>query len=216
MRLALTIPDRWRSPQAVAVVAAAVVVLAAAGVGAWIWSSSRTSAAMEAYAAALTRVQDTTRGPQPSPEARTAAIQSLEATLAAYPSAPAAGTAAYELGNLRYAGRDYARARAAYQLAVAQSPSPTVRTLARAGIGHTWEAEKNYASAGQVYREALGGLTPTDFHFDELLLALGRVQELAGQKDDAIATYRRVLKDVPKSQRADDARARLTALGATP
>jgi tetratricopeptide (TPR) repeat protein len=211
----LSIPKGWRSLRALVVAAAAVVVLAAAGVGAWLWTSSRTNAAMAAYAVALARVPDT-RGTPPSPEARAAAIQSLETTLATYPSAPAAGTAAYELGNLRYAGRDYPRARAAYQIVVTQSSSPTLRTMARAGIGYAWEAEKNYASASQAYRDALGDLAPTDFHFEELLIDLGRVQELAGQKDDAIATYRRLLKDIPKSLRADDVRGRLAALGATP
>lgn len=211
----LSIPDGWRSLRALVVVVAAVIVLAAAGVGAWLWSASRTSAAMAAYAVALARVQDT-RGAQPSPEARTAAIQSLERTLSTYPSAPGAGTAAYELGNLRYAAQDYVRARAAYQIAVSQSPSPTLRTLARAGTGSAWEAEKNYASANQAYRDALAALKPTDFYYEELLVDLGRVQELAGQKDDAIATYRRILKDIPKSLRADDVRGRLAALGATP
>lgn len=215
MKGRFAIPESWRSMRVLVVVAAAVVVMAAAGVGAWLWSVSRTSAAMAAYAVAMARVQDT-RGQRPSPEARTAAIQSLEATLATYPSAPAAGTAAYELGNLRYAGREYARARAAYQIAAGQSSSPTLRTLARAGIGYAWEAEKNYASAGQAYRDALADLKPGDFYFEELLMDLGRVQELAGQKADAIATYRRLLKDVPKSQRADDVRGRLAALGASP
>jgi tetratricopeptide (TPR) repeat protein len=211
----LSIPEGWRSLRALVVLVAVVVVLAAAGVGAWLWSSSRTSAAMAAYAVALARVHDT-RGAPPSPEARSAAIQTLETTLSTYPSAPAAGNAAYELGNLRYAGGDFPRARAAYQIAVGQSPSPTLRTMARAGIGYAWEAEKNYASASQAYRDALGPLKPTDFHFEELLVDLGRVQELAGQRDDAIATYRRILKDVPKSLRADDVRGRLAALGATP
>jgi tetratricopeptide (TPR) repeat protein len=211
----LAIPEAWRSLRVLGAVGAAVIVLSAAGVGAWLWSASRTSAAMAAYAVALARVQDA-RGSQPAPEARIAAIQSLEATLAGYPSAPTAGPAAYELGNLRYAGREYARARAAYLIASSQSASPTVRTLARAGIGYAWEAEKNYASAIPAYQAALADLKPADFQYEELLLALGRAQELAGQKAEAVATYQRILKDVPRSLHAAEVRGRLAALGAAP
>ena len=43
---------------------------------------------------------------------------------------------------------------------------------------------------------------------------LARAQELSGKKSEAADTYRRLLKDVPASRRADDVKARLAALGA--
>jgi TolA-binding protein len=50
----------------------------------------------------------------------------------------------------------------------------------------------------------------------DLLLDLARVYELGGKKDAAVETYRKVLKEVPETPRADEARARLARLGATP
>jgi len=43
---------------------------------------------------------------------------------------------------------------------------------------------------------------------------LGRSEELAGRKAEAIETYRRLLKEIPQARRASEIRARLTALGA--
>ena len=47
------------------------------------------------------------------------------------------------------------------------------------------------------------------------MMDLGRVQELAGRKDDAIKTYQRVASN-PKSVRSDDARGRLASFGVQP
>jgi len=152
----------------------------------------------------------------PSPEARSAAARSLEAVLARYPSAAMAPLGAYELGNARYAERDWGRARAAYEVAATRTGSPTLRALARAGIGYAWEAERNPTKAAESYQAALAGLTPTDFYYEDLLLDLGRAQEQAGKKDAAVAIYRKYLKDLPTSQRADEIKMRLTRLGASP
>ena len=51
---------------------------------------------------------------------------------------------------------------------------------------------------------------------EDALIDQARSLELAGKKDDAIAAYRRVLKDVPTARRADDVRSRLASLGASP
>ncbi|MGH7393193.1 MAG: tetratricopeptide repeat protein, partial [Candidatus Rokuibacteriota bacterium] len=92
----------------------------------------------------------------------------------------------------------------------------TVRTLARAGIGYAWEGEQNWAKAAEAFQAALADLKPGDFHYEELLIDLARVQEVGGQKPAAIDTYRRLLKEVPGSLRADDVRTRLASLGAAP
>src|SRR5207247_1673241 len=52
-----------------------------------------------------------------------------------------------------------------------------------------------------------------DFYYEALLADLGRAQELAGQKADAIETYRRILKELPQARRAEEIRARLRSLG---
>lgn len=206
---------RWPSRRTLAITVAVVVAAAVLGGGAWWWSRTQARRADAAYASALAHVQETV-GPQAALAARAAAIRDLEGVLAQYPSARLAGPAAYELANMRYAARDWARARAAYEVALARAESPTVRALARLGIGYTWEAERNYPKALDTYQGGLAALKPGDFQYEELLLDLGRVQELAGRKADAIATYRRALRELPQGLRTADARSRLATLGAGP
>lgn len=104
-------------------------------------------------------------------------------------------------------------ARAAYEIAQGRAASATLRTLAHAGIAATWEAERNFAKAVDAYTAALSGKQPGQFYYEDLLIGLGRSQELAGRRDDAIATYKRLLKDVPKLRREDEIRGRLASLG---
>ena len=73
-----------------------------------------------------------------------------------------------------------------------------------------------FPEATQAFEAALSDLRPTSFYYEELLSDLARVQERAGKKDAAITTYRRFLKDLPKSPRAPEIRTRLASLGATP
>ncbi|HEV8585924.1 MAG TPA: tetratricopeptide repeat protein [Methylomirabilota bacterium] len=191
------------------------VVLAVLGVGFWFWSAAEQSRAMTAYAEALSRVPDA-RARQAEPQARAAAARELEAVLAKHPSAALAPTAAWELGHLRYEARDWPRARAAYEMALTRASSATLRTLAQAAIGSTWEAEGNYARAMEVYRAALAGLRPNEFLYEELLVDVARMQELTGQTAEAVATYRQFLKEQPHSPRAAEVKGRLAHLGAGP
>jgi len=96
---------------------------------------------------------------------------------------------------------------------VAQGASRTLRTLSRGGVAYTWEAERNYPKAVEAFKVALEGLGPKDFLYEELLLGLGRTQELSGQKAEATATYRRAVSELPNSRRLDEIKARLAELG---
>jgi tetratricopeptide (TPR) repeat protein len=193
-----------------ALVALAVGVLVA---GAWWWSAQQARRAEAAYAGALAKLERGSRG-ELEPGIRAAVAAELEAALAQHPGAATAPLAAYELGNLRFAAREWARARGAYELAIARGAPPTVRRLARAGVAYTWEAEGDHARAVDAFRTALAGLKPGDFMYEELLLDLARAQEAAGRRDDAVATYRRFLEEVGKSTRADEVRRHLVRLGA--
>lgn len=204
----------WLSTRLIIVLSGALAAVLLAGFGLWWWLESREREAASAYLTAMKNLP-LTDGALPA-EARAAAARNLEAALARYPSSPLAPLAAYELGNLRWAERDWTRARAAWEVAAARTASPTVRTLARAGIAYTWEAERNYERAAAAFQAALVGLRPGDFEYADLVLALARVQELGGKNDAAIDTYRRLLKEVPQSPRAEEVRARLARLGASP
>ena len=206
---------RVPSPRTLTLIALVVVGVAAVVTGGWFWFDAQTRRAAEAYSEAFAQLR-ASRNPQESPAAKLAAAQALEAVMARHPSAAGAATAAFELGNLRYEAREWAAARGAYELAAAASAAPTIRTLARASIGYTWEAERNFAKAAEAYQAAGSGLKPRDFMFEELLLDLGRVQELSGKKTEAVETYKKLLADAPGSPRAGDLRIRLAGLGATP
>jgi TolA-binding protein len=207
----MTLPP-WRT---LAIVAGAVVALALLGTGAWLWSSAQQQRGTAAYAETLMKNR-TSENPQTTPEARETAIRDLERVLGEYPSNAMAPQASYLLGNLRFTAGQYDRARAAFQLTAARAGSSTIATLARAGVGYAWEAERKLPEASQAFEAALADLKPTAFYYEELLSDLARVQELSGKKDAAIATYRRILKDLPKSPRAAEIRTRLSSLGATP
>ena len=56
-------------------------------------------------------------------------------------------------------------------------------------------------------------LRPGEFLWEETLIDLARAQEAAGDKDAAVETYRRFVKDAPAARRSDFVRSRLAALG---
>jgi tetratricopeptide (TPR) repeat protein len=198
-----------------AITAGVVVVLGLMATGVWFWNAAQVQRGSAAYAAALLRARQA-EVPEAPAEVKARALGDLERVLAEYPSHPMAAEAAYVLGNLRFAGGQYDKARAAWQVVVTRSGGGTLGTMARAGIGYAWETERKFTEAAQVYEAGLARLKPTDFYYEEILFDLARVQELTGKKDAAIATYRRILKDVPKSVRVEEIRTQLANLGAGP
>lgn len=207
----------WTRPEPRTLVLAGVivVVVALAGVGGWYWYDSQQRRVAAAYADVMTRVY-AAQSPQAPAEAKARAQQELERLLAQHPAAGPVGEAAFELGNLRYAARQWAPARGAYEIALARGGSPTMRTLARTSIGYTWEAERDWGKAIDAFQAVAREVGPKDFLYDEVQFALARVQELGGQPAAAIATYQKVLKDAPASLRAQEARQHLMRLGAPP
>jgi tetratricopeptide (TPR) repeat protein len=206
----------WPSPRALLGAGLAVVVLMAVVGGAWFWYSTQQDRAQAVHAGALAQAAQA-RGAQAPPATKAAAIAALDAALTSAASAPLAAHSAYMLGDLRFEARDYPGARAAYGVALAKTASPTVRTLAHAAIAASWESEKKFAEASAAYTQALAADTGKRFYTEDLLIGLARSQELAGQKDAAIQTYQRVLKEVPKAQlrREPEVRGRLASLGFT-
>ena len=196
------------------VAGAVAIVLAAALAGGWYWYDTQQRRVAAAYAEVLTRVY-AAQSPQAPADERARAQQALEQILAQHPSAGPVAEAAYELGNLRYAARQWAPARGAYEIAAARGASPTVRALARTSIGYTWEAERDWAKAIETFQAVARELGPRDFLFDEVQFALARVQELGGKPADAITTYERVLKDTPTAPRIEEAKQQLMRLGAS-
>jgi tetratricopeptide (TPR) repeat protein len=191
--------------------AAAVVVIAAIASAGAAWYRSRDAQGAAALGLAITQAQRAEAAPG-SAETRDRAIGALEGVIAEHSGSTAVAQAAYALGNLRYAGGQYAQARGAYELALAKGASGVVKAMAGNGIGYTWEAEKDYANAVQAYERSLKALGPKDFLYEDTLLSLARVQALAGKPAVALELYERALKDVPDSRRGDEIRARIAEL----
>ncbi len=188
-----------------------LVVGGALAFGGWTWWQGQQAQGALALAAAVEMAQ-TAQAPGAPPAVRAAAIQALENVIAQHPRYTRLPEAAYRLGNLRYAVGEYGAARGAYQVALAQGATGTVRTLSAVGIGYTWEAEKDHAKAQSAYEAALAGLGPKDFLYESILLDLGRAQEFGGRRDAALETYRRLLRDVPDTRRGDDVRTRIATI----
>jgi tetratricopeptide (TPR) repeat protein len=188
------------------------VVTVLAALGGWLWWSASQRRVLEAHAAVMMRAQPALAA-DASAEARATAMRELEQLLAAYPSARTVPEAAYELGNMRFASGQFAPARAAYELALQQGASGLLRALARAGVARTGEAERDFGRAAEAYAALAKDLGPRSFLYEDALLDQARCLELAGKKDEAIAAYQRLLKDIPSAKRADDVRSRLAGLG---
>jgi tetratricopeptide (TPR) repeat protein len=206
----------WVRWAAIGVLAVAVIGgLAGAG---WAWYSAQETRAREAFAQASEVVQ-LAQAPAPGaapspppPEARARAVAALEILLAQHPRAAIVPQAAYQLGNLRYTDAQYAQARGAFEVALAGGATGNLKALCALGIAYTWEAQKDFPKAQTAYEAALAGRGAKDFLYEELLIDLARVQEIGGNSPAALATYDRLLKDVPDSRRADDIRSRMATL----
>jgi tetratricopeptide (TPR) repeat protein len=194
-------------------VGVAVVVLGAAIAAALVWFAAEQRRGTEAFAKAMVALQ-AAQVPNPSAEVTGQAIRDFQGLLGEKPGAAIAAQASYELGNLTYRDKKYPESRSAYEL-TARGSSPTLRRLAQVGLGYTWEVQKDYPKAIDAYNAALSSLKPGDFLYEDLLMDRARVQELAGRRDEAIATYRQILAN-PKGSRDDDARGRLASLGVQP
>ena len=195
---------------------ALVLVGGVAGAGC-AWYSAQETRAREAFAHAsevvqLAQAPAPGAGAPPAPEARARAIAALEVVLAQHPGAGIVPQAAYQLGNLRYADGQYPQARGAFEVALAGGAAGNLKALCALGIAYTWEAQKDLGKAQTAYEAALAGRGGKDFLYEELLIDLARVQEFGGNRQAALGTYERLLKDVPDSRRADDIRSRIATL----
>jgi tetratricopeptide (TPR) repeat protein len=197
---------RWAITGAAGLLAALLI-----GVGVWTLLQHREAATAQAFAAASAGYRQATGG---NDAARLeAAAKGLSDFVASHPRATTAGQAWYLLGNLEYQRRRYDQALAAFEEA-ARRDSGTVGILSRLGAGYTWEAKGDAARALALYTEGLKNRGPKDFLYGELMLGTARAQEELKQPAAAIATYQKLLKEIPESGRAEEIRTRLAILGA--
>jgi len=188
-----------------------LLVVLLIGAGGWAFLQQRETAARRAFASVTTTYRQAMAS---SHEASLAgAADALSQFLSAYPRSHAAAQAWYLLGNVHYQRRGLDAALAAFGEA-SRRDSGSVGALSRLGSGYVWEAKGEPSRALEEYKGALTGRDAKDFLYGDLLLAAARVQEELKQPAAAIESYKRFLKDVPSSTRADEVRIRLAILGA--
>lgn len=191
-------------------VASAIVV--SLGLAGWTaWRSRHEAQGSMALAQARPLVAQA-QAPGASVETRERAAQALQGVIGDFPRSSSAAQATYLLGGLRFAAGQYAQARSSFELARAQARSASLVAAAGLDIGYCWEAERNYGAAEKTYLSLVNGAKTQDFLYEEALLGAARVQELAGKPGEALATYERLLKDVPGSRREDEIRSRVANL----
>jgi tetratricopeptide (TPR) repeat protein len=190
--------------------AAGLFLLVMAG---WYWWDASQSKGRAALFEA-SRLAHEAASPQATAAQRSAADKALEGALAKYPRNPAAPEAAYLLGNLRHQSRSFAAAREAFQSVVQAGAGGSLTRLAQLGIGYALEGEGRHADALAAYQKASEGLKPTDFLYEEALLATARTQELLQQRSQALETYQKLIRSSsPGGRLAEEVRSRLVALG---
>jgi tetratricopeptide (TPR) repeat protein len=190
----------------------ALLVALLGTVAVWTILQHRDAAARQGFAAASVAYRQAMAATgETAPLAE--ADQALKQFLKDHGRSAGAAQAWYFLGNVEYRRGAHDAAIAAFAEA-ARRDSGSIGVLSRLGAAYAWEAKNDPARALGAYQEALQGRGPKDFLYGELLLGVARAQEQLTQTPAAIETYRRLLKDVPDSPRAEEVRARLAILGA--
>lgn len=93
------------------------------------------------------------------------------------------------------------------------NPSPEFRSPAYGLLGRALENAKRPSEAAEAYMNAVK-YADLDYLKADLLLEAARAYANAGQKDKAIAAYRSVMKDYPKTSSKVEAEIRLSELTA--
>jgi tetratricopeptide (TPR) repeat protein len=205
-------PPTLPSARTLIIASLVLVGVALAAFGGWAWWDAQQRRTMAAVAEVMALVH-AAQAPDAPADAKQASIRDVEQLLQRYPSARTVPTAAYELGNLRFAAGQYAGARTAYELALQRGARGLVGAMARAGVARTWEAERDFGRAAEAYAVLVKELDPRSFLYEDALIDQARALELGGKKAEAIAAYQRVLKEVPTAKRSEDVRNRLASLG---
>lgn len=199
----------WTRWVALGLGAAIVVGIGWAGWAAW---KSRYEAQGNLAFAQARTLATQAQAPGVAADTRERAEKALQGVIADYPRLPSVAQAAYLLGSMRFAAAQYPQARASYEMALAKAGSVSLAALAALDIGYCWEAEKNYDAAEKAYESVISTAKPKDFLYEEALVGMARAQEFGGKRAAAMATYQRLLKDLPDTRRAEEIRSRVASL----
>jgi predicted negative regulator of RcsB-dependent stress response len=139
------------------------------------------------------------------------AASELQKVVTSYAGTHAAQEAVITLNQVRLVNGQFELAAVGLQDFLKSSPAAQYRTPAYSLLGRALENSKRPGEAAQAYLDAASA-AEVEYLKGDLLLDAGRALTLAGERDKAIATYRRIIKDYPTSTSKTEAQVRLAEL----
>lgn len=186
-----------------AVITAAAVLIAAAAVGT-AYTAHQQKVEEDSWAAYYAaQVALMTQGPEQG-------FFLLDEVTKKFPGSNAEQYSRLLKGDLLYAQENYAQAADAYKPLV-DSSNPSVMTAASLSLAAAQQAMKEYEPSIHTI-ETFINANPKSFALPQAYFTLALSQELAGQKDKAEETYKRLLEDYTKTYYGTFAKDKLNQL----
>lgn len=138
------------------------------------------------------------------------ALTQLDNVSQQYSNTNAAQYAQLLKGDILYAQENYAQAADIYE-SLLNTKNETLRTVATLSLAATKQATKDY---GRAIKEMTNFIqkNPKSFALPQAYFTLAMSQELAGNKQEAIETYKQILADYTKTYFGTVAKERLAVL----
>ena len=197
--------DLLANPKQRNMLLAGIGLIALALAGAWLWNSSVKR--KEAFAArALQQARQVAEsGNLPQ------AAADLQKVTQTYGGTRSAVEAMLVLNQVRMVNGQTELAVGGLREFLAKSPPVEFQSPAWSLLGVALENQKKPAEAAEAYGKA-SAAAQVDYLRADYLLQQGRALTNAGKAQDAIATYRKVIKDFPESVAVTEAKVRLAEL----
>jgi predicted negative regulator of RcsB-dependent stress response len=141
------------------------------------------------------------------------AASELQKVVTTYGGTRAAQEAVITLNQVRLVNGQFELAAVGLQDFLKSGPDAHFKAPAYSLLGRALENSKRPGEAAQAYLSA-SAAADVDYLRADLLLDAGRAFSNAGDRDKAIDTFRRVIKDFPKSASKTEAEVRLAELTA--
>ena len=138
------------------------------------------------------------------------ALAQLDAVTQRFPNTNAGQYAQLLKGDILYARENFAQAADAYK-SLLNAHNEILRTAATLSLAAAQQATKNYADSIEILTKFIEK-NPKSFALPQAYFTLAMSQELAGQKQQAVETYRQILADYTKTYFGAVAKDKLAAL----